>query len=111
MFKRRLLIFACLLLCVPTFADDNTNGVYVGTPKGFYDDIDPNSLDEDEDLTPPAQQQEATTPSQGGSNDVVIPPTKTKATKNFGLGTNQPQVRPKLECENIQKLQARKTKL
>ena len=24
--------------------------------------------------------------------------TKTKATKNFGLETNQPQVRPKLEC-------------
>ena len=47
MFKRRLLIFACLLLCVPTFADDNTNGIYVGTPKGFYDDIDPNSLDEE----------------------------------------------------------------
>ena len=52
MFKRRLLILACLLLCVPTFADDNTNGVYVGTPKGFYDDIDPNSLEEDEDFTP-----------------------------------------------------------
>lgn len=83
MFKRRLLILACLLLCVPTFADDNTNGIYVGTPKGFYDDIDPNSLDEDEDLISPAQQQEVVIPSQGGNNEVVIPPTRTKATKDY----------------------------
>lgn len=83
MFKRRLLILACLLLCVPTFADDNTNGIYVGTPKGFYDDIDPNSLDEDEDLISPAQQQEVAIPSQGGNNEVIIPPTRTKATKDY----------------------------
>lgn len=82
MFKRRLLILACLLLCVPTFADDNTNGVYVGTPKGFYDDIDPNSLEEDEDVTPPAQQQEASNPSYS-KNEVIIPPTRTKATKDY----------------------------
>ena len=82
MFKRRLLILACLLLCVPTFADDNTNGVYVGTPKGFYDDIDPNSLEEDEDFTPPAQQQEASNPSYS-ENEVIIPPTRTKATKDY----------------------------
>ena len=83
MFKRRLLILACLLLCVPTFADDNTNGIYVGTPKGFYDDIDPNSLDEDEDLISPAQQQEVVIPSQGGNNEIIIPPTRTKATKDY----------------------------
>ena len=83
MFKRRLLILACLLLCVPTFADDNTNGIYVGTPKGFYDDIDPNSLDEDEDLISPAQQQDVVIPSQGGNNEVIIPPTRTKATKDY----------------------------
>lgn len=82
MFKRRLLILACLLLCVPTFADDNTNGVYVGTPKGFYDDIDPNSLEEDEDFTPPAQQQEVSNPSYS-ENEVIIPPTRTKATKDY----------------------------
>ena len=83
MFKRRLLIVACLLLCVPTFADDNTNGIYVGTPKGFYDDIDPNSLDEDEDLISPAQQQEVVIPFQGGNNEVIIPPTRTNATKDY----------------------------
>ena len=83
MFKRRLLILACLLLCVPTFADDNTNGIYVGTPKGFYDDIDANSLDEDEDLISPAQQQEVVIPSQGGNNEIIIPPTRTKATKDY----------------------------
>ena len=87
MFKRRLLILACLLLCVPTFADDNTNGVYVGTPKGFYDDIDPNSLEEDEDFTPPAQQQEASNPSYS-ENEVIIPPTRTKATKDYAQSYN-----------------------
>ena len=91
MFKRRLLILACLLLCVPTFADDNTNGVYVGTPKGFYDDIDPNSLEEDEDFTPPAQQQEASNPSYS-ENDVIIPPTRTKATKDYAQIYNDLEV-------------------
>ena len=91
MFKRRLLIFACLLLCVPTFADDNTNGIYVGTPKGFYDDIDPNSLDDDEDIAPPIQQQEVPTPSNN-SNDIIIPPTKTKATKNYSQIYNDLEV-------------------
>ncbi len=91
MFKRRLLILACLLLCVPTFADDNTNGVYVGTPKGFYDDIDPNSLEEDEDVTPPAQQQEASNPSYS-ENEVIIPPTRTKATKDYAQIYNDLEV-------------------
>lgn len=92
MFKRRLLILACLLLCVPTFADDNPSGIYVGTPKGFYDDIDPNSLDDDEDLTSPAQQQEITAPSQGGGNEVIIPPTRTKATKDYAQIYNDLEV-------------------
>lgn len=91
MFKRRLLILACLLLCVPTFADDNTNGVYVGTPKGFYDDIDPNSLEEDEDFTPPVQQQEASNPSYS-ENEVIIPPTRTKATKDYAQIYNDLEV-------------------
>lgn len=91
MFKRRLLILACLLLCVPTFADDNTNGVYVGTPKGFYDDIDPNTLEEDEDFTPPAQQQEASNPSYS-ENEVIIPPTRTKATKDYAQIYNDLEV-------------------
>lgn len=91
MFKRRLLILACLLLCVPTFADDNTNGVYVGTPKGFYDDIDPNSLEEDDDFTPPVQQQEASNPSYS-ENEVIIPPTRTKATKDYAQIYNDLEV-------------------
>ena len=91
MFKRSLLILACLLLCVPTFADDNTNGVYVGTPKGFYDDIDPNSLEEDEDFTPPAQQQEASNPSYS-ENEVIIPPTRAKATKDYAQIYNDLEV-------------------
>ena len=35
-----------------TFSDEYDNRGYVGTPPGFYDDIDPNTL-EDEDKEPP----------------------------------------------------------
>ena len=40
-------------------------------------------MDEDEDLISPAQQQDVVIPSQGGNNEVIIPPTRTKATKDY----------------------------
>lgn len=89
--KKCLAILTLLLLCAPVFSDDNTNGIYVGTPKGFYDDIDPNSLDDDEDIAPPIQQQEVPTPSNN-SNDIIIPPAKTKATKNYSQIYNDLEV-------------------
>lgn len=89
--KKCLTILTLLLLCAPVFSDDNTNGIYVGTPKGFYDDIDPNSLDDDEDIAPPIQQQEVPTPSNN-SNDIIIPPAKTKATKNYSQIYNDLEV-------------------
>lgn len=87
MIKRRLLVLA-LLLCIPTFAF--ADGIYVGTPKGFYEDIDPNSLDEDEDIVQP-EVPEVASPTQR-ENEIIIPPTRTKATKDYAQIYNDLEV-------------------
>lgn len=87
MLKRRLLILA-LLLCIPTFTF--ADGVYVGTPKGFYEDIDPNSLDDEEDTVQP-EVPDAASPAQN-DNEIIIPPTRTKATKDYAQIYNDLEV-------------------
>lgn len=87
MIKRRLLVLA-LLLCIPTFAF--ADGIYVGTPKGFYEDIDPNSLEEDEDIVQP-EVPEVASPTQN-ENEIIIPPTRTKATKDYAQIYNDLEV-------------------
>lgn len=87
MIKRRLLVLA-LLLCIPTFAF--ADGIYVGTPKGFYEDIDPNSLDEDEDAVQP-EAPDVASPTQN-ENEIIIPPTRTKATKDYAQIYNDLEV-------------------
>lgn len=87
MIKRRLLVLA-LLLCIPAFAF--ADGIYVGTPKGFYEDIDPNSLDEDEDIVQP-EVPEVASPTQN-ENEIIIPPTRTKATKDYAQIYNDLEV-------------------
>lgn len=87
MIKRRLLVLV-LLLCIPTFAF--ADGIYVGTPKGFYEDIDPNSLDEDEDIVQP-EVPEVASPTQN-ENEIIIPPTRTKATKDYAQIYNDLEV-------------------
>ncbi len=87
MIKRRLLVLV-LLLCIPTFAF--ADGIYVGTPKGFYEDIDPNSLDEDEDIVQP-EVPEVASPTQR-ENEIIVPPTRTKATKDYAQIYNDLEV-------------------
>ena len=87
MIKRRLLVLV-LLLCIPAFAF--ADGIYVGTPKGFYEDIDPNSLDEDEDIVQP-EVPEVASPTQN-ENEIIIPPTRTKATKDYAQIYNDLEV-------------------
>lgn len=87
MIKRRLLVLV-LLLCIPTFAF--ADGIYVGTPKGFYEDIDPNSLDEDEDIVQP-EVPEVASPTQN-ENEIIIPLTRTKATKDYAQIYNDLEV-------------------
>lgn len=87
MIKRRLLVLA-LLLCIPAFAF--ADGIYVGTPKGFYEDIDPNSLDEEEDAVQP-EAPDVASPTQN-ENEIIIPPTRTKATKDYAQIYNDLEV-------------------
>lgn len=51
--KSLLIIFILFAWCTICWAEPSNQGIYIGTPPGFYDDIDPNSLDDDdEDITP-----------------------------------------------------------
>ena len=74
------------MLCIPAFGAEENRG-YVGTPPGFYDDIDPNSLDEDDNYTPQRKnisqdEDEAyKTFSEDGSNTNYSEPVK--PTKNY----------------------------
>ena len=85
------------LFITPAFAENYTNN-YVGTPPGFYDDIDPNTLDEDEDIVPWNNSNQHSQNSQmyhefndediilspnGNKTDVSIDNTQTKASKNY----------------------------
>lgn len=82
MLKRNLLILILLLFSLPVFAESDYYGEHAGTPKGFYEDIDPNSLEDDDDTVPPAQQRTVPTPAQA-DEEIIIPPTRTKATKDY----------------------------
>ena len=49
--KSLLIVFILFVCCSFCLAEPGNQGIYIGTPPGFYDDIDPNSVDEDEDFT------------------------------------------------------------
>lgn len=91
MLKRNLLILILLLFSLPVFAESDYYGEHAGTPKGFYEDIDPNSLEDDDETVPPAQQQTIPTPAQA-DEEIIIPPTKTKATKDYAQIYNDLEV-------------------
>ena len=67
---KKLTIILLLTLIIPSIsAESIDNGGHAGTPPGFYDDIDPNSLNEDEEKedvkspeNPPLQQEEIVIP-------------------------------------------------
>ena len=54
--KRYFLILFLLIFALPIIAEPNNQGGYVGTPPGFYDDIDPNSLEQEEQEEPEQKQ-------------------------------------------------------
>ena len=47
--RKYLLILALLICTLPLMAEPAKQGGYAGTPPGFYDDIDPNSLENDDE--------------------------------------------------------------
>ena len=87
---KKVFLILLLALFVPAFAAPDGPG-YVGTPPGFYDDIDPNSLDDDddEDFAPQNRNEENArtndmpyhTFSEDNSNTNFSEPVK--ATKNY----------------------------
>ncbi len=71
----------------PINAEPQDKGGHAGTPPGFYDDIDPNSLDETEDS------QEEVNQIQSSEDAVVIPEyTNVKPTKDYAQIYNDLEV-------------------
>ena len=48
MIKKFLFVIVLGLIIMPVFAENGENDWHAGTPAGFYDDIDPNSLEDEE---------------------------------------------------------------
>lgn len=82
MLKKILSVLLISFLIFPPALSEPDNGGHAGTPPGFYDDIDPNTLNDDEE-----EVQQAVPASEGeDSGDIIIPPQggeKTKPTKNY----------------------------
>ncbi|MBR1776284.1 hypothetical protein IJ750_04340 [bacterium] len=94
MIKKTLLILILSLVCVPVLSEPLDNGGYAGFPPGFYDDIDPATLDNDDDELythpglPNREIQNNTTQQDihtlNDDDEIFIgQPVKTKATKNY----------------------------
>ena len=48
MLKKFIVIIFILFFIIPAIAGENNQDFYVGTPRGFYDDINPDDLESDE---------------------------------------------------------------
>ena len=56
--KKSLIILALLTLLLPAYSEQIDKGGHAGTPPGFYDDIDPNTLEnEDKEIAPTINRQ------------------------------------------------------
>ena len=93
MFKKYFLIGIMLLLLQPVYADPIDTGGHAGTPPGFYDDIDPNSLEENSEEIPSNDSSDAYQ-QYSDDEEIIIPPqgTKVKPTKNYAQIYNSLEV-------------------
>lgn len=74
---------------LPAFSEAADNNIHAGTPSGFYDDIDPNSLEEDKDERPDYREENEAFP-QIYEDEVVVPPsTNVKPTKDYARIYNE----------------------
>ena len=72
-----------MFFLLPVIAEPVDNGGHAGTPPGFYDDIDPASLDnEDEEDIVPQKTEEAADSTDYTQQEVIIPE-KTKPDKDY----------------------------
>ena len=92
MLRNSFILLFIMMLCISVSADTYDNGGHAGYPPGFYDDIDPNSLDEEDEIVPAQRnvQTEVQAPEDApyvheftDDDGVVIAPPKSKSTKNY----------------------------
>ena len=58
--KKSLIIFLTILVTMfPAYSAPEDYGGHAGTPPGFYDDIDPASLEDDEETKPQTQKKQS----------------------------------------------------
>ena len=88
--KKFLLILTLLIFSLPLMAEPKNQGGYAGTPPGFYDDIDPNAADNDEEQiieqshTNSSYNGEQTIHEYSDDDEIMIAPTEqSKSTKNY----------------------------
>ena len=88
--NKKIFVILFLTLCIGTaIAAPVDNGGHAGTPPGFYDDIDPNSLDDDDEIVPLNQQLK--NPAKNSNtlheftdeDEIILPEPQAKATKNY----------------------------
>lgn len=86
MFKKSFLIFLLLFFSVLSLnAEPVDNGGHAGTPPGFYEDIKPEDIENEATEEPQVMTEEE-------GEEIIIPPSKTKATKNYAQIYNDLQV-------------------
>ena len=91
MLNKSLLITSIILSLNIACAAPEYNIDYVGTPPGFYDDITPEDIEREEreeqerlnKQVPKQNSDISTEQNEDESEEIIIPPQKTKATKNY----------------------------
>lgn len=91
MLKKSVLILVLASLILPAFSEPD-NGGHAGTPPGFYDDIDPNSLDKDEETTIYRRDEDGAFQHYNENDEIIVPPERTKASKNYSQIYNDLEV-------------------
>ena len=93
MLRKILLCLVLMSVFMPVYAEQPDNGGHAGTPPGFYEDIDPATLEEEEnDIPGAAESDEGGYQEYSETEDVVMPPQKTKSTKDYAQIYNSLEV-------------------
>ena len=90
MLKKIIFILVMSYLILPAMSEEQSQNFYVGTPPGFYDYINPDDVDEENELDKTQNQP----PKENNSKqeDVIVPPTNVKPTKNYAQIYNELEV-------------------
>ena len=81
--KKFVILVLLIFFALPVFSNTNENRGYAGTPPGFYDDIDPASLDKDDEDSFEIKRENQNIHEYSDDNSSFEIPSETKATKNY----------------------------